>query len=263
MLAPFVAFAQALAQEAAQMLQAQATQALGTSVKADKTFVTELDLAIEQRLRERINTRYPQHGIYGEEFGIERLDAEWVWTLDPIDGTMAMVAGIPVYSTLIALAQHGKPVVGVMHFHATKETWLGVAGQRTTCNGVVCTTRSGAGLHDAIQSASNPDFFTTPHERRALTALSSNTAWRVFGAAAMSYGRLSAGRIDVAIDAGLKVYDYAPFVPIIQGAGGTITDWQGQALTLHSGSCVLAAGDVRRHQAALAVIATARDDVNG
>lgn len=253
-LTPFVAFAEQLADEAALMIATHAQQPLSTTVKADKTFVTELDLAIEMRLRELIAARFPDHGIFGEEFDPFRLDSEWVWTLDPIDGTMALVAGMPVYSTLISLAHHGVPVVGVMHFPAIQTRWIGAAGQPTTCNGLPCHTRHGAALHDAIQSASSPDFFKDADERRALAALTAETAWRVYGAAALAYGRLAMGGIDVAIDAGLKVYDYAPFVPIVEGAGGKISDWQGKPLTLKSGSQVLAAGDARRHAAALAVV---------
>lgn len=254
MLAHYIGFAEQLANEAALMIEAREKVPLGTTVKADKTFVTELDLAIEMRLRERITKRFPAHGILGEEFAPIRLDAEWVWTLDPIDGTMALVAGMPVYSTLISLTHHGVPVIGVMHFPAINTRWIGAAGKPTTCNGVPCHTRQGATLHDAIQSASSPDFFSTADEQRALAALTALTAWRIYGGAALAYGRLALASIDVAIDAGLKVYDYAPLVPIVEGAGGKITDWHGQPLTLRSGSQVLAAGDARRHAAALALI---------
>lgn len=253
-LAHCIDFAEQLANEAALMIEAREKTPLAATLKGDKTFVTELDLAIEKRLRERITKRFPEHGILGEEFAPARVDAEWVWTLDPIDGTMAMVTGMPVYSTLIALAHHGVPVIGVMHFPTINTRWIGAAGQPTTCNGVICRARQGGTLHDAIQSASSPDFFKLPTEQRALAALTKQTAWRIYGGSAMSYGRLATGAIDVAIDAGLKVYDYAPFVPIVEGAGGKITDWQGQPLTLHSGSQVLAAGDARRHTAALALI---------
>ncbi len=253
-LAHYIAFAEQLADEAALMIEAGQHSPVSTSMKADKTFVTELDLAIEIRLRERITERFPEHGILGEEFAPIGIDSEWVWTLDPIDGTMAMVTGMPVYSTLISLTHHGVPVIGVMHFPAINTRWIGTAGKPTTCNSVPCRTRQGATLHDAIQSVSSPDFFSTPAEQRALTALTAQTAWRIYGGAALAYGRLALGSIDVAIDAGLKVYDYAPFVPIVEGAGGKITDWQGQPLTLHSGSQVLAAGDARRHAAALALI---------
>ena len=141
-----------------------------------------------------------------------------------------------------------------MHFPAIKKRWVGATGQLTRCNGETCRTREGATLSDAIQSASSPDFFAEPAEKRALAALTAQTAWRIYGGAALSYGRLAMGCIDVAIDAGLKLYDYAPFVPIIEGAGGKITDWLGQPLTLRSDSRVLAAGDARRHAAALALI---------
>ena len=251
----YISFANSLADEAAGMIKSQASRSLGTTAKADKTFVTEMDLLIETRLRERINSAYPNHGIVGEEFGAEMIDSEWVWTLDPIDGTMALVAGIPVYSTLICLLQGGVPVLGLMHFPAIDTRWVGAKGCGTTCNGVVCHTRPGSQLSDAIQTVSSPDFFTTQFENRALQAVSAQTAWRVYGAAALSYGRLALGRTDVAIDSGLKIYDYAPFVPIIEEAGGKITDWAGQPLSLKSGSRVLAAGDARRHDAALALIA--------
>ena len=254
MLQTFIDFANGLADEAAQMAAAASATVPGTMVKADRTFVTALDLDIERRLRARIQAAYPGHGIVGEEFAAESADAQWVWTLDPIDGTMALVAGIPVYSTLISLSQWGVPVIGVMHFPAIQTRWVGAKASPTTCNGVVCRTRAGAALKDAIQSASSPDFFSAGDEKRALDALTAQTAWRIYGAAALSYGRLAMGRIDLAIDAGLKVYDYAPFVPIVEGAGGMITDWAGRPITLKSGSRVLAAGDARRHAAALAVI---------
>ena len=130
-LAPLMAFAHTLADEAAGMLAAHVSSPLGTTMKADKTFVTTLDLAIETRLRERITAQFPDHGIWGEEFEVLRPDAEWVWTLDPIDGTMAFVAGMPVYSTLIALCRAGVPVIGVMNFPATGERWAGQAGTVT------------------------------------------------------------------------------------------------------------------------------------
>jgi histidinol phosphatase-like enzyme (inositol monophosphatase family) len=246
-------------------MAAQQGRALETSTKTDKTFVTQLDLAIELKLRGMIRTVYPDHGILGEEFEPHAIDAPYVWSLDPIDGTMALLTGMPVYSTLIALLHHGQPVIGVMHFPATQERWVGALGQPTLRNGQVCHTRVSAStitsetceqdlLSTAVQSASSPDFFKQPDERRALAAVTEQTAWRIYGGAAMSYGRLASGTIDVSIDAGLKLYDYAAFVPIVQGAGGVITDWAGQPLTLNSGSQVLAAGDSRRHAAALRVI---------
>lgn len=247
----FVRLAERLADAAAAMIEAGGANS--TSIKPDKSFVTELDLAIEARLREMIAADHPDHGILGEEFAATRPTAEHVWVLDPIDGTAAFVAGMPVYGTLIALARNGEPIVGVIHFPATCERWVGAKGRTTVLNGQPCHTRSGATLADAIMSASNPDFFG-PEEKPVLAALSAATAWRIYGGAALSYGRLASGRTDLALDAGLKIHDYAAFVPIIEGAGGMITDWQGRPLTLDSGPHVLAAGDARRHAAALDLI---------
>ncbi|MBL8832861.1 MAG: inositol monophosphatase family protein [Rhodospirillales bacterium] len=247
----FVAFAERLADEAATMLAARAHAAAKT--KPDKSFVTETDLAIEKRLRDMIAAAYPDHGVLGEEFDSVTPDADHVWILDPIDGTAAYVVGMPVYGTLISLAHRGRPVLGVIHFPATSERWVGARGRATTLNGRPCQTRKGEALHDAIVSASNPDFFDVA-AKRPLAALSACTAWRVYGGAALSYGRLAQGRTDLAIDAGLKIHDYAAFVPILEGAGGIITDWNGDALTIASGPRVLAAGDRRRHAAALRIV---------
>lgn len=260
MLNEFAQFAQTLADEAASMLLAHHGGAIATQIKTDKTWVTALDVAIEKRLRDMIFATYPTHGILGEEFDTINADAEWVWVIDPIDGTMAYLAGMAVYSTLIALAHYDKPVIGIMHFPATQERWLGIAGQTTLFNGKPCHTRTSDqsanttcddDLSGCIQSSSSPDFFTPGFEQDVLQSFKSHTAWRVYGGAAMSYGRLASGRTDIALDAGLKVYDYAPFIPIIEGAGGVISDWEGQSLTLLSGSQVLAAGDPKRHAAAL------------
>jgi len=261
MLQPFIAFAHQLADAAAQMVEAQSASVPGAMVKEDRTFVTALDLEIETQLRARIRAQYPEHGIVGEEFAAEGAHAQWVWTLDPIDGTMALVAGIPVYSTLLSLSHQGVPVLGVMHFPAIGQRWVGAKGHPTTCNGQVCRTRAGAGLHDAILSASSPDFFRSSVEKQALAALVAQTAWRIYGTSALAFGRLAMGRTDLALDAGLKIYDYAPFVPILEGAGGTITDWAGRPITLASGSRVLAAGDARRHAAALAIVQALPDAV--
>lgn len=247
----YLAFAETLADEAAAMLDGRA-RAMATT-KPDKSFVTETDLAIERRLRTLIAATYPDHGVLGEEFKSTNPDAEYVWILDPIDGTAAYVVGMPVYGTLIALARRGQPILGVMHFPATRERFVGAAGKPTTRNGAPCRTRAGVDLPSSILSASNPDFFDAG-EKKALAALSARTAWRVYGGSALSYGRLTEGRTDLAIDSGLKIYDYAAFVPILEGAGGKITDWTGAPLRLDSGPRVLAAGDARRHEAALEIV---------
>jgi len=249
-------FAHTLADAAHTLLAPAASQRPEARPRADQSPVTSLDTQIESRLREMIGRRYPSHGILGEEGGAQSLDAEAVWVLDPIDGTAPFIAGLPVFGTLIALAWRGVPVLGVMHLPVTNQRYVGVAGRASTLNGTVIRTRACADLGAAILTTSNPDFLGAS-ERPALDALRQPTAWRLYGGCCMSYGLLAAGRADLAIDAGLEIYDYAAFRPLIEGAGGVITDWQGRAITLASGSQVLAAGDAARHAEALALVAAA------
>jgi inositol-phosphate phosphatase / L-galactose 1-phosphate phosphatase / histidinol-phosphatase len=249
----FMDFAQHLADEARNMLSAPENRLFNKELKPDRSFVTTLDLAIEQRLRRLIEVRYPEHGIQGEEEDGQRLGADWIWVLDPIDGTAPFIAGMPVYGTLIALAYRGAPCLGVIDFPATGDRWAGLKGQPTRHNGAPCATRKGLSLNDAMQATMNPDFFDH-EEKQKLDRLRARTVWRIYGGSAFSYGRLAAGTIDVTLDTRLKVHDYAAFVPIIEGAGGVITDWEGKPLTLSSGAQVLAAGDARLHQQALDLI---------
>lgn len=253
----FAAFAQRLADAARQLFAPAIGLAPQVEVKSDRSLVTALDRAIEVRLRELIEATYPTHGIYGEEEGHVRLDAEHVWVLDPIDGTAPFIAGVPVFGTLIALLHRGVPVLGVMDFPVTQDRWVGMAGHPTTHLGRTCRTRPCDQLADAMLTASNPDFFAAD-ELPAFEALRQRTRWRIYGGCCLSYGLLASGRTDVAIDAKLQLYDYAPFVPVIQGAGGVITDWDGRALTLENcGPRILAAGDVRRHAEALQLVQAA------
>lgn len=240
----------------AMMAAAVAKAGPAAQIKPDRSFVTATDAAIERRLREMIAARHPGHGILGEEEAPLNTAARHVWVLDPIDGTAAFIAGIPVYSTLIALCRDGVPVIGVMDFPAIDTRFLGVAGRPTLLNDAPIAARSTSGMATAILSTSNPDFF--PSDLLAgFETLRGRTAWRIYGTAALAYGRLAQGRIDLAIDAGLKVWDYAAFVPVIEGAGGRITDWNGTPLTLHSGPCILAAGSADLHRQAQDLVATA------
>jgi histidinol phosphatase-like enzyme (inositol monophosphatase family) len=245
------AFALELA-DVSRSMMAHAITGAGTEahLKPDRTFVTRTDAAIEHRLRAHIAARFPSHGILGEEEAPVNTGAALTWVLDPIDGTAAFIAGIPVYSTLIALCRDGVPIIGVMDFPAIDIRFLGRAGHRTTLNGTPVTARRGPPLAQAFLSTSNPDFYA-PAQRPAFEGLRRQTAWRIYGTAALAYGRLAQGRIDIAVDAGLKIWDYAPFVPVIEGAGGVITDWAGAPLTLGSGPCILAAGCPALHVQAL------------
>jgi inositol-phosphate phosphatase / L-galactose 1-phosphate phosphatase / histidinol-phosphatase len=250
-------FANTLADASRELFAPNIGLAPAVQVKSDRSLVTQLDRTIELRLREMISSRYPTHGILGEEEGSERTDAEFLWVLDPIDGTAPFIAGVPVFGTLIALLHEGRPILGVMDLPVTKDRWVGVQGQPTLHQGKPCATRVCDNLADAMLTASNPDFFA-PDELPAFEALRTRTRWRIYGGCCMSYGLLASGRTDIAIDSKLKLYDYAPFVPIIEGAGGVITDWDGKALSLSNcGPRILAAGSKARHAQALGLVQAA------
>jgi len=251
-------FALELAEQARAVLRQLGTQELDVANKPDHSLVTQLDRAIEAQLRRTIEHRYPNHGIIGEEYGhkpVQPAGDDLCWVLDPIDGTHAFVAGAPTYGTLIALAHQDVPVLGVIDIPEINARWLGVQGQPTTRNGQPCRTRACTQLAQAIMSNGTPDFYT-PRERPAFDHLRRTTRSRLYGTSCLAYGLLASGRTDLAIDTKQQVYDFAPFRPIIEGAGGCVTDWQGQPLTLHSSGQLLAAGDARLHAQALQIIHT-------
>ena len=228
--------------------------AIAAEVKADGSPVTALDRLVEDRLRAMIAERFPGHGIVGEEYGAEGAGRSFVWALDPIDGTLPFLAGIPVYGTLIALLRDGEPVIGLADMPATGERWVGRTGRPSTRNGAPVRVRPCASLANALLSTSNPDFYGAA-DAPALARLKAATRWTVYGGSCMAYLQLASGRIDVGLDVGLEPFDYLALAPIIAGAGGRLTDWRGAPLGLASGDRVLAAGDRRCHAEALALLA--------
>ncbi|NVD40427.1 inositol monophosphatase [Ensifer sp. HO-A22] len=248
-----VAFAAELADVARAVLKENRMSRVDVSVKADRSLVTAMDILIEDRLRGMISSRYPSHGIIGEERDWVRPGSEHVWVLDPIDGTTAFIAGMPVYGTLIALAIGGVPRLGIIDIPAIDSRWIGAEGRRTTRNGQRVGVRSCSSLGEAIMTNSNQDYLAQ-NERPALDRLRAATSARVYGGASLNYGLLADGRTDLALDGGQKVFDFAPFRPIVEGAGGIVTDWAGAPLTLESSGQLLGAGDARVHAQALDLV---------
>lgn len=215
--------------------------------------MTAADRAAEEAMREVIERRFPTHGIIGEEFGRVREDAEFVWVLDPIDGTKSFISGVPLFGTLIALTRAGRPILGVIDQPISRERWLGAAGRPSTLNGTPIHCRECPGLAAATLFATTPEMFCGP-DAGGFGRVSAAVKLTRFGADCYAYGLLAAGFIDLVLEASLKPYDFCAAVPIVEGAGGVATDWRGAALGLGSDGRVLFAGDRCTHEAALAIL---------
>lgn len=249
--AAHLALAQALADAAGAILRRYFRQPIAVDEKADRTPVTAADREAEAAMRQLIADAFPEHGILGEEMGASRAEADWVWVLDPIDGTKSFISGIPLFGTLIALAHRGRPVLGVIDQPVLRERWIGAAARPSTLNGAAIRTRACADLAHATLYATAPEMFAGA-DATAFQRLQSAVKLTRYGADCYAYAQLATGFIDLVVERDLKPYDFCALAPIIAGAGGSITDWQGSALDLGSDGRVIACGDARLAAAARA-----------
>ena len=226
---------------------------LAIADKADASPVTAADREAEAAIRAVLEAECPDHGILGEEHGAENLEADYVWVLDPIDGTKAFVTGKPLFGTLIALLHQGRPVLGVIDMPALGERWVGRQDQPTTFNGNPVHAQACDDLAQAWLYATSPQMFEDA-DFPAFERLRKQARRTVYGAECMAYGLLANGTVDLVCEGTMKLYDYAAVVPIVEGAGGVITDWRGRALGMEGDGTVLAAGDHALHAAALEVL---------
>jgi inositol-phosphate phosphatase/L-galactose 1-phosphate phosphatase/histidinol-phosphatase len=247
--AALIAFANELADAAGEIVRRYFRRGVAVDDKADLSPVTVADREAELALRARIERRFPDHGILGEEHGSVRADAEQVWVLDPIDGTKSFISGVPLFGTLIALVERGVPVLGVIDQPISRERWIGARGRESTLNGAEISTRACPSLASATLFATSPDMFRGP-DAEGFQRLKGAVKLARFGGDCYAYGLLAAGFVDLVVEATLKPYDYSALVPVIAGAGGSMTDWQGRPLGLASDGHVLACGDPRLANAA-------------
>ncbi|MDX2145233.1 MAG: histidinol-phosphatase [Rhodospirillaceae bacterium] len=250
-----IALAHRLADASGEIVLGHFRTPLTVDNKSDASPVTIADRDAESRMREMIARAFPDHGIIGEEHGSERADAEWVWVLDPIDGTKSFINGVPLFGTLIGLMHKGVPWLGVINHPALKERWIGGAGQATTLNGKPCRTRACAALNAATVYATSPGYMDAA-ELAAFERLSAAAYYRRYGGTdCYHYAMVAAGWTDIACERVSLVHDFAPLGPVIENAGGIVTDWNGRPLTLTSSGHILAAGDRKIHAAALKALA--------
>lgn len=250
----FVTLAHRLADASGAILKRYFRAGVEVMEKADASPVTVADREAEAAMRELIFARHPDHGVVGEEHGTLRAEAEFVWVLDPIDGTKSFISGRPLFGTLIALAHRGRPILGVIDHPALSERWVGAEGWPTLMNGSEARARACAGIGNATLLASSPHMFE-PDAAAEFERLRRCAKLTLYGSDCYAYAMVASGHADLVAEAHMGVWDYLAAVPVIEGAGGIVTDWEGGPLGLGSGDRVVAAGDAAVHAEALALLA--------
>ena len=250
----FAAFVDQLATAAGEAIRPFFRTALGVENKGKAgTFdpVTEADRAAETTMRALIRKTFPAHGIIGEEFGSERTDAPYVWVLDPIDGTKSFIAGMPIWGVLIGLLKDGHPVYGMMHQPFIGERFTGdgaSARYRGPAGERKLSVRSCAATKDAVVFTTSP-LLMSEEERARFQKVERAARLSRYGGDCYSYCMVAAGYADIVIEAGLQPYDILPLIPIIEGAGGIVTSWDGGPAL--KGGRIIVAGDRRAHEQAV------------
>jgi len=241
-----VLLAAELADAAGEVVRRYFRQSVEIIDKDDASPVTIADREAEAAMRRIIARHFPEHGVFGEEHGADRPDAAWVWVLDPIDGTKSFISGVPLFGTLIALLHEGRPVLGVLDQPISRERWLGAQGRQTSFNDRPVRTRACGDLARATIFSTTPAMFDAV-DRPRFDVVADAAKLTRYGADCYAYGLVASGFVDAVIEASLKPYDYCAHVPIIAGAGGIVTDWQGRAPGLASDGRIIAAGDPALH----------------
>lgn len=245
MIDTFIPFIESLARASREIILPYFRASFASSQKADATPVTEADLRAEELLRERIRRAYPDHGIIGEEFGKERDDAEFVWVLDPIDGTKTFMHGVPLFGTLIALCRDGEPVLGAIDLCALDQLIIGT-GESTTLNGERVRMRDVPAIEEATVLTTDPLMIGKYKTIAGFHSLVTRAKlYRTWGDC-YGYALLVAGYADVMIDPIMSAWDSLALIPIIRGAGGIITDYEGNDPV--RGTSIVAAGKSIHHE---------------
>ncbi len=240
----YVAAAVTAAEAAADVTRPLFRQAIAAELKADQSPVTAADRNAELAMRAVLSQLCPECGLLGEELGLERPEARLRWVLDPIDGTRAFITGRPTFGTLVALLDGDHPLVGIIDQPVTRERWIGVTGRPTAFSGLLggkAGTRACAELAHAELSCTSPELLGEDAARwQNLAGLVRRNYW---GGDCYAYGLLALGQIDIIVERDLKPWDWAALLPVVEGAGGRLTDWQGLPPRTEGDGRVIAIGD--------------------
>lgn len=249
----FLELSSELAEEAGVIARQYYRQSFDVETKADSSPVTIADKTIEAKLREILEAKRPDDGIFGEEYDRKPSRSGLTWVIDPIDGTKSFMVGRPTFGTLIGLWEGDTPLLGIIDQPISNERWIGGQGLPATLNGTPIKTRACPDISLAVSGSTTPAMYD--HTGPAYQPFEKQGRAMIWGGDCYMYGLLACGFMDIVIEASLKPYDYAAVVPIVHSAGGVMTDWQGRPLTLESAGEILACGDKTLHEKALKLIA--------
>lgn len=249
----FRKLAERLADEAGIISRQYFGQSLDIIDKEDESPVTIADRSIETRLREIVERERPDDGILGEEFGIKESRNGYTWVFDPIDGTKSFTIGRPTFGNLIGLCFEEKPILGIINHPALNQRWIGQSGHQTIYNGNPVSCRPCPNLKSAIFGTGSASQISTNDPAR-LSRIEAATRYTVYQGDCHFYGLMANGLMDVIVEDHLGIYDFIALVPVIEGAGGFITDWNGNPKTLHGNPSLIAAGSENIHQEILGLL---------
>ena len=242
----FVSFANLLADLASKKSMQYFRKKLDVENKDDKSPVTIADKETEEVIRDKIRKSFPDHGILGEEYENENLESEFIWVIDPIDGTRSYIAGHKDFGNLISLLHNNQPIIGIINCPAHNERWVGIKNTKSTCNGKEVETSDINKIENAYLFTSGV-YFYEPIFRKGFEILKEKSKYFRLGGDCYMYGMLSSGLIDIVIEDTLKVHDYMALINVVEGAGGKITDKYGKPISLHSDGSLIATSSAALH----------------
>ncbi|WP_120634646.1 inositol monophosphatase family protein [Ruegeria sp. EL01] len=252
-LADFGAHAKQITQIASAVAMDHFRNSLDVSFKSDESPVTQADKAVEAAVLAYLEGHFPDHGVYGEEYGQKRLNSEYLWVVDPIDGTRSFLSGHPLFGFLLALLQNSEPQIGIVAMPALSEVYLGVKGKGAWLNADSISVSNTTQLDRSILYVNEGDKIFQ-NEPRLFNRLMKSGQTRRFGYDCYPHALLAAGHIDVVFDYDLQPYDFMSVSALVQAAGGVVTDWAGKPVGLSSDGRIISASTPELHQQALALI---------
>ena len=242
-----------LADESEKIIKKYFRTSLDVDSKEDQSPVTIADKEVELKIREIIKTHYPEHGILGEEFNQTNIESEYIWVIDPIDGTRSFIAGHKDFGTLIALVYNNKPIVGIINCPMHNERWVGIINKETTMNNKVVKTSKTTVINESYFCTSGL-YLEDDHFKKSCDKIINKSKYYRLGGDCYMYGMIASGLIEIVLEDTLKTHDYMALIPVIEGAGGVVTDKYGSPVTINSDGSIVASANKSLHNQIINII---------